>query len=129
MGSDWGTSIVGVLSDVQDFTESLDRNVRERACSLLEKELGYIQHLSFASTMLNLSSSDCTNLARCVNSKVTSDGNHTSMLVSYSYPFWHLIYNFHFVPNHSFLKINFKTRVNYYSFGFGCRWCWKTKEP
>lgn len=52
---------------------------------MVEKELGYAQHLAMFSTMVNLRHGDSGNLCRLLNSKVSNDGgNHSNILVSYT---------------------------------------------
>ncbi|CAL8102257.1 unnamed protein product [Orchesella dallaii] len=79
--ADWNSSVVGVLSDVQEQTESHIFNVRTRASQLLEKQMGYAHHLGLPATILNLHPGDSCNLSRLIYSKVTTDGGYHSNVV------------------------------------------------
>lgn len=78
---------MGILSDLHLKTESPNKLIRERACKLISKELGYSQHLAMYSTILNLPQGDSTNLCRLINSKISNDGvGHSNMSIWARFP-------------------------------------------
>ncbi|ODN04193.1 Protein arginine N-methyltransferase 5 [Orchesella cincta] len=79
--ADWNSSVVGVLSDIQEQTESHISNVRCRAAQLLEKQIGYAHHLGLPATILKLHPGESCNLSRLIYSKVTTDGGYHNNVV------------------------------------------------